>query len=100
MFSADLIIAVDISADFTQNKTSSLMLVLNQAIYIQGALLSEESLKEANIVINPKVGDVSAYELWRAKECVDAGIIATRKKVPDIKKMIMDWTLKKYLENK
>ncbi len=98
MLGADLIIAVDISADFTKYSTSNVLLVLNQSISIQGELLSRESLKLADIVINPKVSDVNAYELWRGRECIDAGIIATRTMIPKIKKIIMDktfhWLLK------
>ncbi|MFN3966316.1 MAG: patatin-like phospholipase family protein [Endomicrobiia bacterium] len=98
MMGADFIIAVDISADFTKVSPSNILLVLNQSISIQGELLSREALKLADVIINPKVSDVSIYELWRARECIDAGIIATRKIIPKIKKMIMDktfnWLLK------
>lgn len=99
MFDADIIIAVDIRDDFARYNTSNVMLVLSQAIFIQGSLLSRESLKTADVVISPSVSDVSAYELWRGRECMDAGIIATRKAVPQIKKMIMDRTFKWLLEH-
>jgi NTE family protein len=99
MLDADFIIATDISADFTKYSTSNILLVLNQSIYIQGELLSRESLNLADIVINPKVSDVSAYELWRGKECIDAGIIATRKMIPKIKRIIMDKTFNWLLQH-
>ncbi|MDI6641117.1 MAG: patatin-like phospholipase family protein [Elusimicrobiota bacterium] len=94
LFDADIIIAVDISADYTKYSTSNMMFVLNQSIYIQGSLLSRASLQEADIVINPHVSDVAAFELWRAKECIDAGIIATQLVIPKLKKEIMDRTFK------
>jgi NTE family protein len=91
---ADIIIAVDINSDFTRHKASNILLVLNQAIYIQGDLLSQEELKFADIVINPQVSDVDAYELGRYQECIDAGIIACRKMIPELKRLIMDTTFK------
>lgn len=98
MLSADIIVVVDISADFTKYSTANMLLVLNQSIYIQSSLLSTEALKQADVVINPRVGDVSAYELWRGRECIDAGVIAARKAMPKLKKLIMDrtfqWLLK------
>lgn len=99
MFNADIIIAVDISADYTKYSTSNMMLVLNQSIYIQGSLLSRASLTEADIVINPYVSDVAAFELWRAKECIDAGVVATRQVIDKIKKEIMDRTFKWLVTN-
>jgi NTE family protein len=96
---ADIIIVVDIRADFTKYSTSNILLALNQAIYIQGELLSAESLKKADVVIQPKVNDVSAYELWRGRECIDAGIVAARQSVKEIKKQIMQRTLTWLLEH-
>lgn len=89
MLGAEIIIAVTVSADFTKYTTSSVLLTLNQAIYIQSEVLSQEQLKKADLVIRPQVKDVTAVELWRASECIDAGIVATRKMLPEIKDLIM-----------
>ncbi|OGS21124.1 MAG: hypothetical protein A2252_05640 [Elusimicrobia bacterium RIFOXYA2_FULL_39_19] len=95
MFNADIIIAVDISADLTQTKVSSVIMTFSQALFIQGTQLSRESLKSADIVINPQLKDVAIHELWRSRECMDAGILAARKSIPQLKKLIMDKTLEK-----
>lgn len=89
---ADIIIAVSVGADFTQYSTANVLLTLNQAIYIQGEVLVQEQLKKANLVIRPQVKDVTAIELWRARECIDAGVTATRKILPQIKDLIMEQT--------
>ncbi|OGS19834.1 MAG: hypothetical protein A3J83_08105 [Elusimicrobia bacterium RIFOXYA2_FULL_40_6] len=99
MFNADIIIAVDIKDDFSRNNMSNMMLVLSQSIFIQAGILSRESLKLADFVISPSVSDVSAYELWRSRECIDAGVIAARKSAPQIKQLIMDKTFKWLLEH-
>jgi len=89
---ADIIIAVNLSADFTQYSTANVLLVLNQVIYIQGDVLAKEQLKQADIIITPRVKDVTAVELWRARECIDAGILAARRLIPEIKNLIMEQT--------
>ncbi|MEW6041589.1 MAG: patatin-like phospholipase family protein, partial [Elusimicrobiota bacterium] len=96
---ADVVVAIDIQADFTRYSASNVLLALNQAIYIQGSLLSSESLKKADIVIQPKVSDVSAYELWRGRECIEAGIVAARQSMREIKRQIMDRTFLWLLKN-
>lgn len=89
MLGAEIIIAVTVSADFTQYPTTNVLLTLNQAIYIQGEVLNQEQLKKADLIVRPQVKDITAIELWRAQECIDAGIIATRKMLPEIKNLIM-----------
>ena len=98
LLKADIIIAVDISSDFTKNLASSVLMVLNQSIYIQGNLLSCDQLKYADLVINPQVSDVTAYELWRYQECIDAGKIACRKMMPQLKRLIIEKTFQRILE--
>ena len=97
MLKADIIIAVNISADFTKNTPSNIMSVLSQSISIQGEFLSGEQLKLTDLVINPEVSDVGIHELWRSRECIDAGIVATRKIMPKLKRLIIDrtyqWTI-------
>jgi len=100
LLGADIVIAVNIAADFTKYSTSNILLVLNQSIYIQGDILSYKQLSLADIVINPKVSDISAYELGRAKECIDAGIIETRRMIPKLKRLLIDRTFRYLLESK
>lgn len=89
---ADIIIAVAVGADFTQYSTANILLTLNQAIYIQSEVLTQEEIKQAHLVVRPRVKDITAVELWRARECIDAGISATQKMIPEIKNLIMKET--------
>ena len=59
----------------------------NQAIYIQSEALSQQELARANLVIRPQLGDISAIDLTRSPECIDAGILAARHAIPSIKRM-------------
>ena len=49
----------------------------------------------SDIVIAPKVSDVSAIELGKAVECIDAGFIAGKNSLQKIKKLIIDKTYEK-----
>ena len=89
LLGADIIIAVAVTADISKNNISNVLMTLTQSIYIQGSLLEKDQLKTADIVIKPKVGEVSAIDLNRSEECIDAGISATRKAMPEIKRFII-----------
>ncbi|MFH1379306.1 MAG: patatin-like phospholipase family protein [bacterium] len=98
MMGADLIIAVSVKADFTDYRTANVLQILNQSIYIQGQHMAEDLLKNADFVISPQVGDMSAIELWRSKQSIEAGILSARQSMPDLKQLIMDRTFEQILE--
>jgi len=81
---------VDVTADISQTQPKSMLAVMNQAIYIQSERLAQEEEKLAQVVIRPKLGDMGAMDLSRSDECIDAGIVAGRRAVPDIKRCILD----------
>jgi NTE family protein len=87
---ADIIVAVDVSADIGLAKTNNSLLILSQVMYIRGTFLSQEQLKLADLVISPDVKDINVSELERGDECVDAGVVAARGKVREIKKLILN----------
>lgn len=90
LMGADIIIAIDVTAQVGIAKTSNALLILSQVIYIRGNFLAEEQLKLADLVIRPEVKDITVSELNRGGECVDAGVVATRAKVRMIKKVILN----------
>lgn len=97
LLGADIIIVSAISADFSKNNVSNVFMVLNQSIYIQGKGFDEERLKLADIVIRPNVGDVSAVDLGRSRECIDDGVLAARRVMPQIKRLLIGRTTDTYL---
>src|SRR5216684_4677836 len=94
---ANVIVAVDVTADIAHTQPKSVLAVMNQALYIQSERLAQEELMRANVVIRPKMGDIGAMDLSRSDECVDAGIAAGRRAVPEIKRFILDKRFEKLL---
>ncbi|MDD5492095.1 MAG: patatin-like phospholipase family protein [bacterium] len=90
LMGADIIIVIDVTAQVGIAKTNNALLILSQVIYIRGNFLAEEQLKLADLVISPDVKNITVSELNRGAECVDAGIIAARAKVKQIKKVILN----------
>lgn len=90
LMGADIIIVIDVTAQTGIAKTNNALLILSQVVYIRGNFMAEEQLKMADLVISPDIKNVSVSELNRGAECVDAGIIAARAKVRQIKKVILN----------
>jgi NTE family protein len=97
LMDANVIVAVDVTADIAQTQPKSVLEVMNQALYIQSERLAQEELTRANVVIRPKMGNIGAMDLTRSDECIDAGIVAGRRAVPEIKKFILDQRFHKLL---
>jgi len=95
LFEPDIIITVAVSADITKNSYDNIFSTLFQTIYIQGQQSDKNNLKMSDIIIAPKVSDVSAIELNKAIECIDAGFIAGKNSLKKIKKLIIDKTYEK-----
>ena len=89
LMGADIVIAVDVTVGIGLAKTDNALMILSQVMYIRGNYLAEEQLKQADLVISPDVNDVTVSELERGDECVDAGLVATRDQVRQIKKLIL-----------
>lgn len=90
LMGADLIVAVDVTADFANAQPKSIIEILNQAIYIQSERMAQDELALAQVVIRPKLGDVTMMDLSRSDECINAGSLAGRRAVPAIKRLILD----------
>ncbi len=89
LFDPDIIITVAVSADITKNSYNNVFSTLFQTIYIQGQQSDRNNLAMSDIVISPKVNDISAAELNKAAECIDAGFIAGKENIQKIKKLII-----------
>lgn len=91
---ADIIIAINIESDYTQNTPKSILQVLLQISYIQGNRLLKNSKKLANILINPKVNQYSILDFYKRDELIKIGEIETRKNINYIKSYILDYYFK------
>ena len=89
---ADIVIAVDISANVGNTNITNLVDVTLQATNIMFALNVEHSKKDADVLITPVgIGDIGMLDFTQKKRCMQAGIEATQRATPAIRKAIADW---------
>lgn len=89
---ADLVIAVDISGNLGNPNITNLLGVTLQATNIMFALNVENAKKSADVLITPAgIGDVGMLDFTQKKRCMQAGIEATQKAIPTIRKTIDAW---------
>jgi NTE family protein len=87
---ANPIVAVDVTADFARVQPKSILDTLNQAIYIESERLTQDELSRAQVVIRPKLDEVTMMDLSRSDDCINAGTLAGRRAVPLVKRFILD----------
>ena len=87
---ADLLICVYTPADFTRHQLNNVLTTLTQALYIQGQVKSEARLSLADFVVRPEVSDISALELWRSRDCIEAGRRAADASWPDLRRLLVE----------
>ncbi len=91
---ADIVIAVDISENVVNFNITNLIDVMLQAVTIMSSENAKHMRKNADVLITPAVGDVGMLDFSQKKRCMLAGIEATRKAMPDIRKKIEEWKKK------
>lgn len=96
---ADLVIAVDIGEQVTNFNIADIIDVMLQSVTIMAAQNGRAEKKLADVLIAPAVGDVGMLDFTQKKRCMQAGIEAARKAMPEIKAKIEEWGRKR-LEKK
>ncbi len=91
---ADIVIAVDISQNLTNNEIANVFDVTLQAVSIMTHGNAARGQREADILIRPAVGSVSMMDFTQKKQLMQAGIDAARAAMPQIRRAIADWTAK------
>jgi NTE family protein len=62
------------------------------------ALNVEHSKRGADVLVEPKIGDVAMLDFTQKKRCMQAGIVAGQAAIPKIRKVIADWQARKVAE--
>jgi NTE family protein len=88
---ADIVIAVDISENVVNFNITNVVDVMLQAVTIITSENTKYKKKDADVLIAPAVGDVGMLDFTQKKRCMQAGIEAAQKVVPEIKKKIEEW---------
>jgi NTE family protein len=92
---ADIVIAVDISENVTNFNITNIVDVVLQSVNIMFDENCKNKKKDADVLIAPAVGDVGMMDFTQKKRCMQAGIEATQKVMPEIKSKIEEWMRKK-----
>ncbi len=87
-YGADIVIAVDISADLDTRQPEGTIATILQAINIMYAKLSSIQTARADIVIKPKVGYIGSAEFEKRHEAIMEGEKAAVEAMPKIKELI------------
>jgi NTE family protein len=92
---ADLVIAVDISADVGNTDIKNVVDVMLQATNIMFAVNVGFLRQGADVLVQPKVGGVGMLDFTKKKECMLAGMEAARGAMPRIRAAIDKWKARK-----
>jgi NTE family protein len=82
---AEVVIAVDLNGGKKSAAVSNIFDTLAQALYFMAAENAEPKLKQADIVVRPKVSDVALLDFSRKKELLTVGIEAAEQALPAIR---------------
>lgn len=83
-----IIIAVNLSK-LTDNKIPTTATgTFEMGITVMWERLSIESMRGADVVINPDVGDINIFDLSKKQQMYEAGLKATRREIPRIRQLL------------
>lgn len=89
---ADIVIAVDISENVTNFNVTNVVDVVLQSVSIMASQNAGYKKKDADILIAPAVGNVAMLDFTEKKRCMQAGIDAGRRAMPELKSKIESWS--------
>jgi NTE family protein len=87
---ADFVISVNVlpyKAE-SDNREPSIFSIMMKAFYILDSKFIETSLSAADAVIEPDVVHIAFTDFQRAEECIERGVTAAKKIVPEIKRKL------------
>lgn len=79
LLGAEWVLASVTEGDFTFVNPTNVLMTLEQVIDIRGSLLSRQQRREADALIEPRVGDVEYYQTERIAEVLSKGMEAGAK---------------------
>lgn len=85
---ANLVIVVSIGKSVQNKDTDNIVSITLQAIAIMSNKIDSYKAKEVDVLITPDVGDVGTTDFTQKKRCMQAGINATMKAMPEIKRRL------------
>ncbi len=89
---ADIVIAVDISAQPRQQKTASSFEILLQSFAIMGKSIAALELKQADVVVRPAIGGIAGTDFQSRHLAVLEGERAMQAQLPALRARIAEFT--------
>ncbi|MDD5312547.1 MAG: patatin-like phospholipase family protein [Dehalococcoidia bacterium] len=80
-----------LTGDKKSNKPPSLINTLIQSLYIMEYEIIRASILKADIIIEPDVSHIEAYEFYRGAEAIEAGYKAAVAVIPEIKNLLAEY---------
>jgi NTE family protein len=88
---ADIVIAVDIGKQVSNFEIHDIIDVMLQSITIMSAENAKGKKQQADILIEPSIGNVGMLDFTQKKRCMQAGIEATQQVMPQIRAALAAW---------
>lgn len=88
---ADIVIAVDISGNLANFDITNVFDVVLQATNIMFSENVKHRMKDADVLIRPRIGDVGMLDFTQKKRCMQAGMDAARESIPEIRRKMAEW---------
>jgi len=85
---ADIVIAVDISGGINTDVPDGIMETMRKSLDIMYARISEYQIKNADVVIRPKIKNIGSADMNKFNEAIFEGEKAASLKLPEIQKII------------
>lgn len=85
-----LIIAVNLTPHYQDSHPVTSIGILNSSYRMMSQRIALDSLKGADVVINPDVGDTNAFDIRKKREMYLAGLAAARQQIPLIRKLLAE----------
>ncbi|HKE10589.1 MAG TPA: patatin-like phospholipase family protein, partial [Myxococcota bacterium] len=86
---AEVVIAVAIPPDMPQDTPTNPVVIAYRAVTIMASLIGELRSHEADVVIRPDVGNVAFDDFSQKKRLIEAGEVAARAALPEIRQAIV-----------
>jgi NTE family protein len=85
---ADVVIAVDVGRELEDEEPGYFASISARCFSIQARELARMKLRDADVVLTPKVGTTRVFDFERKKELMSAGVAAARESLPAIREAI------------
>lgn len=88
---ADLVIGVDVLPEINKVEIRNIFDVITQSLSIMERELLNQRMPMCDVFIRPDCADISPTTFHRVEECISRGMVATEKKIDQLKRLIAEW---------